>query len=104
MTYTVTVKNVGKTPLSTIDVVFRIPTCLTANLSANMALISQVADISYDSSTGEIPLWLSGLAPGASKTLTFNLYQFLSGVCKPRQVTAQVDGDETTRVSMRYSQ
>lgn len=39
VTYTVSVKNVGTTPLSTIDIVFRIPTCLTANPNANMALI-----------------------------------------------------------------
>jgi uncharacterized repeat protein (TIGR01451 family) len=73
VTYTLTVKNVGTTPLSIIDIIFRVPTCLTDNLNANRALISQVASIDYDSSNGEIYIWLSGLLAGASRTLTINL-------------------------------
>ena len=73
VTYTITVKNVGTTPLSIIDIVFRVPTCLTGNPNANMALVSQVASIDFDPSNGEIYIWLSGLLAGASKTLTLNL-------------------------------
>jgi uncharacterized repeat protein (TIGR01451 family) len=73
VTYTITLKNVGTTPLSTIDIVFRIPTCLTASFAANAAILSQVASIDYDPSTGEVPIWITGLQAGASKTLTLNL-------------------------------
>ena len=73
VTYTITVKNVGTTPLSIIDIVFRVPTCLTGNPNANMALVSQVESIDFDPSNGEIYIWLSGLLAGASKTLTLNL-------------------------------
>ena len=73
VTYTITVKNVGTTPLSIIDIVFRVPTCLTGDPNANMALVSQVASIDFDPSTGEVYIWLSGLLAGASKTLTLNL-------------------------------
>lgn len=94
-----TVKNTGKFAVGVVDVDFLIPSCLGGNPSDNMQMMAQTVGLGYDSYSGTLSFTINALAPAASRSVTINLFQLTSGVCRPRQVLARVSGDYSTQVS-----